>query len=89
MFGAIANRSHREGKPGTVIVCVCNNLNCSKVREAVEAGASSCAKVYLHHGVRPQCGRCVDTVRGMLPQGARPRVQGAEEMLLSAEMAAE
>ncbi|WP_119167962.1 (2Fe-2S)-binding protein [Algihabitans albus] len=53
-----------------MIVCVCNNLNCRKVREAVDAGALSCAKVYLHHGVRPQCGRCIDTVREMLQTGS-------------------
>ncbi|WP_421709058.1 (2Fe-2S)-binding protein [Algihabitans sp.] len=57
---------HRVGAKSAVIVCVCNNLNCRKVREAVDAGAASCAKVYLHHGVRPQCGRCIDTVREMV-----------------------
>ena len=59
------NRDY-TGTETAVIVCVCNNLNCRKVREAVDAGAVSCAKVYLHHGVRPQCGRCVDTVREMV-----------------------
>ncbi len=54
-----------------MIVCVCNNLNGRKVAEALEAGASSCAKVYLHHGVRPQCGRCLATVREMLGEAGK------------------
>lgn len=68
-----------------MIVCVCHNINCRKVREAVDAGASSCAKVYLHHGVRPKCGRCVDTMRELVVRERPEPVRAMEPLLIAAE----
>ena len=49
-----------------MIVCVCNNLNCRKVRAAIDAGAVCANGVYNHHGVQKQCGQCVETIGTML-----------------------
>ena len=43
---------------GRMIICVCNNINCSSVRNAVEAGATSPKAVQAHHGCKFQCGKC-------------------------------
>jgi len=68
-----------------VIVCLCHNINCRKVREAIDAGAASCAKVYMHHGVRPKCGRCVDTVREMVGRERAEPTPALEPLLQAAE----
>ena len=41
-----------------MIVCVCNRLNESKVREAIACGATCPDRVYAHHGVKKVCGTC-------------------------------
>lgn len=41
-----------------MIICVCHNLNCSKVGEAIENGATSPKEIQAFHGNRFQCGRC-------------------------------
>jgi bacterioferritin-associated ferredoxin len=88
IFGCKCNalaKSHGRGTAAVVIVCVCHNINGRKVREAVEAGASSCAKVYLHHGVRPKCGRCVDAMREMVCSERPEPVPGLEPAFAAAE----
>ena len=45
-----------------MIVCVCNRLNESKVREAISCGATCPEGVYAHHGVRKVCGTCQDRI---------------------------
>ena len=52
-----------------MIVCVCNALNEQAVRRAIHEGADSAAGVYLHHGCKPQCGKCVCEVRAMVQDG--------------------
>jgi bacterioferritin-associated ferredoxin len=49
-----------------MIVCVCNRLNDSKIRTAVESGAASADEVYTRCGVRKNCGRCQQTIEDML-----------------------
>ncbi|MAK63029.1 MAG: (2Fe-2S)-binding protein [Ponticaulis sp.] len=41
-----------------MIICVCHNLNCRKVGEALDAGAQSPKEIQAHHGNKFQCGRC-------------------------------
>lgn len=41
-----------------MIICVCHNLNCRKVGDAIDAGASSPKEIQAHHGNQFQCGRC-------------------------------
>lgn len=49
-----------------MIVCVCNRINCSQVREAIACGANSAPAVLAVHGKRFNCGRCRDHVEDML-----------------------
>lgn len=51
-------------------VCVCNAINCRTVRSAVGEGARSVSEVFRSAGKRPQCGRCVDTMRDMISEHA-------------------
>ena len=41
-----------------MIVCICNRINCSKVREAVQNGARSPKQVQASHGCQFNCGKC-------------------------------
>ncbi|MAQ13898.1 MAG: (2Fe-2S)-binding protein [Sandaracinus sp.] len=41
-----------------MIICVCHNLNCRKVGEAIDSGAKSPKEVQSFHGNKFQCGRC-------------------------------
>ncbi len=50
-------------------VCLCHGLTDRKVREANTQGASTPAKVFKHHGVKPQCGKCVCCMREVLSEG--------------------
>lgn len=51
-----------------MIVCLCNALSESHIRQQIAAGARSAAKVYLGCGAAPQCGKCVGNVRQMLSE---------------------
>jgi bacterioferritin-associated ferredoxin len=60
-----------------MIICICRQLNTSKVAQAIEAGARTPAEVHGHHGVTINCGRCCEMVddmireRGSACEGAR------------------
>ena len=45
-----------------MIVCVCNRLNDTKVRDAIACGASCPETVYAHCGVKKVCGTCQDKI---------------------------
>lgn len=47
-------------------VCICNALTDGDVRSAETEGAATHAEVFRHFGVKPCCGRCVPSMRGML-----------------------
>jgi bacterioferritin-associated ferredoxin len=49
-----------------MIICVCRGLNTSKVTAAIEAGARSPAQVHAHHDTTINCGKCCETVCGMI-----------------------
>lgn len=51
-----------------MIVCVCNRLSDSKVREAVQAGAKRPADVFRILGVPRSCGSCTDAIETIIEQ---------------------
>jgi len=66
-----------------MIVCICNNLNTRQVHEAIAAGAEKATAIYAHHGVAPQCGRCLKEMRRMLAE----REQAERESAAAADTA--
>lgn len=46
-----------------MIICVCNNINEAKIRQAVDEGATTCRAVFDHNDTRLQCGKCVADIR--------------------------
>ena len=61
-----------------MIVCVCNRLNETKIRDAIACGPSRSDDVYALCGVRKNCGRCQETIEGMLEDSRRALQQAAE-----------
>jgi bacterioferritin-associated ferredoxin len=51
-----------------MIVCVCNRLNEQRVGTAIMDGADCADQVYTRCGVRKNCGRCQETIEGMLEE---------------------
>jgi bacterioferritin-associated ferredoxin len=49
-----------------MIVCVCNRLNEARIWDAIDNGAQSPEAVYAGCGVKRNCGRCQETIAGML-----------------------
>ena len=43
-------------------VCLCNALNDTKIREALEDGCSNCKEVMQYHGCDFECKRCIPTI---------------------------
>src|ERR1700754_3315415 len=50
----------------TMIVCVCNRLNESRIQTAIDDGAETPEAVYAGCGVKRNCGRCQETIAEML-----------------------
>lgn len=46
--------------------CICHALRERDVKEAISLGACRVSEIYRHFGVKPQCGRCLSTVRHLL-----------------------
>jgi bacterioferritin-associated ferredoxin len=61
-----------------MIVCVCNRLNEQRVGAAICGGAACADEVYARCGVRKNCGRCQETIEGMLDQSRAALAQAAE-----------
>jgi bacterioferritin-associated ferredoxin len=51
-----------------MIICVCNRINCSSVRAAVDAGARSPNAVQAHHGCKFNCGKCSCSIGEIISQ---------------------
>ena len=51
-----------------MIICVCNRINCSSVRAAVDAGARSPQAVQAHHGCKFNCGKCSCSIGEIISQ---------------------
>lgn len=50
-------------------ICICNGLTDRDLRTAQNAGAVREGEVFRHFGVKPQCGRCISCMRGLLGGG--------------------
>ena len=61
-----------------MIVCVCNRLNDQRIGAAICGGASCAEDVYARCGVRKNCGRCQETIEGMLEKGREALKLAAE-----------
>lgn len=49
-----------------MIVCVCNNVSDRKIRQAVDAGASSMSELRTNLGVATCCGKCASCAKQVL-----------------------
>jgi bacterioferritin-associated ferredoxin len=56
-----------------MIVCVCNRLTESEVRNAAGAGASTPDTAYASLGCEPQCGCCLDYAQEIIDEERRKR----------------
>ncbi|MDP3736757.1 MAG: (2Fe-2S)-binding protein [Hyphomonadaceae bacterium] len=68
-----------------MIICVCRGLNTSKVSDAIAAGARSPRAVHSHYQTTINCGKCCETVCGMIREQAGPNVSEGQDMLAAAE----
>jgi bacterioferritin-associated ferredoxin len=51
-----------------MIVCICNRILESEVRQAARAGAPSPQRAYAFHGCEPQCGCCLDFAQDIIDE---------------------
>ena len=60
-----------------MIVCVCNAITESEVRDAARAGAASPRAAYASLGCEPHCGCCLDYAQDLIDQERvkRPRLR--------------
>lgn len=58
-----------------MIVCSCNVFSEVDVQAAVAKAARRVSQIYTSLGCTPQCGRCVQTVRGLLAEAMTVRRQ--------------
>jgi bacterioferritin-associated ferredoxin len=68
-----------------MIICVCRGLNTAKVNDAIAAGARSPAQVHAFHDTTINCGKCCETVCGMLRDKAAQDDQTRATHLVPAE----
>ena len=68
-----------------MIICVCRGLNTTKVNDAIQAGARSPRAVHAHHQTTINCGKCCETVCGMIRDKAGNDACDMPEMLVAAE----
>jgi bacterioferritin-associated ferredoxin len=68
-----------------MIICVCRGLNTTKVNDAIAAGARSPAQVHKHHSTTINCGKCCETVCGMIREAGSNDPCSPGQMLVAAE----
>ena len=51
-----------------MVVCLCNRITESEVRQAARAGAPAPASAYAFHGCEPQCGCCLDYAQDIIDE---------------------
>jgi len=56
-----------------MIICICNRLSESAIRQAASAGAASIEHVFEHCGGSVNCGKCLDFMEEILDNNA-PRL---------------
>jgi bacterioferritin-associated ferredoxin len=64
-LSAIANASHYR-YIRSMIVCVCNAIRESDVRQAARDGASCPGSAYRRFGRKPRCGQCLPFAREVI-----------------------
>ncbi|MGO1078010.1 (2Fe-2S)-binding protein [Inquilinus sp. CA228] len=52
-------------------ICICNALNDTQIRCAVDSGAKTAGQVYAGLGCAPRCGKCVTSIRRMVNESTR------------------
>jgi bacterioferritin-associated ferredoxin len=55
-------------QPISMIVCVCNAIRESEVRQAARDGASCPSSAYGRFGCKPRCGQCFPFAREVIAQ---------------------
>jgi bacterioferritin-associated ferredoxin len=68
-----------------MIVCVCRALNTAKVNDAIAAGARSPAQVHRHHDTTINCGKCCETVCGMIREQKGMAASACDQQMVHAE----
>lgn len=53
-------------------VCVCHGIRCRDVRAARGEGVCRPGEIFRQLAVKPQCGRCMATIREMLEGDPEP-----------------
>lgn len=53
-----------------MIICICNRLSESAIRQAAGAGAASIEHVFEHCGASVNCGKCLDFMEEILDNNA-------------------
>lgn len=69
-------------------VCVCHAIRCRDIRDAAQGGACRAADVFRRMECKPQCGRCVPTIRIMLAEesiGTRVRRRNVSPVASASE----
>ena len=51
-----------------MIVCICNRITESEVRQAARAGAPNPETAYAFHGCEVQCGCCLDFAQDIIDE---------------------
>lgn len=69
-------------------ICLCHGFTDGDVRNAIAGGCKSVASVYRHLADRPQCGKCVPDVRGMINEHKATHQHGAACMMPGVAVAA-
>ncbi|NVK18414.1 MAG: (2Fe-2S)-binding protein [Methylocystaceae bacterium] len=47
-------------------VCICNGIREKEVKQAVNNGAATVARVFKAHGCKPECAKCVNCIRNVI-----------------------
>ena len=49
-------------------VCICNAFTCKDVKKVKAEGVAKSGQVYKKLGCKMQCGKCLDTIEGLLKE---------------------
>lgn len=60
-------------------VCICHGLTDSDVESAEKNGATQETEVFCHYGVKPQCGKCIPSMRCLMKCSRKTTEPPAEE----------
>ena len=71
-----------------MIVCVCKAVSDRRVRQCIEAGASSVEELQIELGVATCCGCCEDSVREILEQSGACSPAGCAPLVFKREAVA-